>query len=101
MKYLVVLAVVCAGIGLSEVKKLFLQKIQAFQMRFFFLELQQGLSREEFEGMIDNFLADCGAKEGASADDIKHLKDRNLPTTKGQMCVAACVGENLGFVSKK
>lgn len=82
-------------------KKVISSKNTSFSNRIFFLELQQGLSREEFEGMIDNFLADCGAKEGASADDIKHLKDRNLPTTKGQMCVAACVGENLGFVSKK
>lgn len=61
--------------------------------------LQQGLSREEFEGMVDRFLADCAAQEGASADDIKYLKERNLPTTKGQMCISACVGENLGFVS--
>lgn len=30
MKYLVVLAVVCAAIGLSEVEKLFLQKITRF-----------------------------------------------------------------------
>lgn len=62
--------------------------------------MQQGLSREEFEGMIDKFLADCAAQEGAGADDIKYLKDRNLPKTRGQMCISACVAENLGFVSK-
>lgn len=63
--------------------------------------MQQGLSREEYEGMVDNFLNDCAAKEGATADDITYLKGRNMPTNKQQMCVAACVGENLGFVSKK
>lgn len=65
----------------------------------FFFRAQQGLTREQFEEMVDKFLADCAAQEGANADDIKFLKERNLPKTKGQMCISACVGENLGFVS--
>lgn len=48
--------------------------------------------------MVDKFLADCAAQEGASADDMKYLKDKNMPTSKAQMCLVACVGENVGFM---
>lgn len=49
--------------------------------------------------MVDNFLADCAQQEGATADDIKYLKERNMPTSKGQMCMVACVGESLSLVN--
>lgn len=49
--------------------------------------------------MIDKFLADCASQEGASADDTKYLRVKgNMPKNKGQMCLVACVGENLGFM---
>lgn len=60
---------------------------------------QDGLTKEQFDEMVDNFLADCASQEGANADDISYLKVKgNMPTNKGQMCLVACVGENLGFV---
>lgn len=47
--------------------------------------------------MVDKFLADCAAQEGAGPDDIKFLRENNLPTNPKQMCMVACAGENLGF----
>lgn len=41
---------------------------------------QSGLTREQFDEMVDKFLEDCAAQEGAGPDDIKFLKDNNLPS---------------------
>lgn len=49
--------------------------------------------------MLDEFLLECAKKEGGNADDIKFLKDRNLPVSKQQDCMVACIGENFDMVS--
>lgn len=41
--------------------------------------LQQGLSKDEVDQMLDEFLMECAKKEGGNEADIKFLKDRNLP----------------------
>lgn len=50
--------------------------------------------------MMDEFLLECAQKEGGTADDIKFIKERNLPVTKQQDCMVACIGENFDMVSR-
>lgn len=61
--------------------------------------LQQGLSKDEVDQMLDGFLAECAKKEGGNDADIKFIKDRNLPVTKEQDCMVACIGENFELAS--
>lgn len=62
-------------------------------------DVQQGLSKAEVDQMLDEFLLECAQKEGGNADDMKFLKERNLPVSKVQDCMVACIGENFDMVS--
>lgn len=63
--------------------------------------MQQGLTKDEVDQMLDEFLLECAKKEGGNDADIKFLKDRNLPSTKQQDCMVACIGENFDLASRK
>lgn len=43
-------------------------------------------------------LSDCGSREGASEADIEFIRGRNLPESKPQKCLTACVGEDAEMV---
>lgn len=77
----------------------FFGKFFKFSKIFGSNNVQQGLSKAEVDQMLDEFLLECAQKEGGNADDIKFLKDRNLPVTKKQDCMVACIGENFDMVS--
>lgn len=49
--------------------------------------------------MLVKFLTECAKTEGASADDVNTVRNRQLPTTRGGKCLHACVGETVGLVS--
>lgn len=40
----------------------------------------------------------CQEKEGATNDDVEHMKTRTPPETRGQKCLFACIGESIGLV---
>lgn len=50
--------------------------------------------------MLDEFLVECAKKEGGTDEDIKFIKDRNLPVKRHQDCMVACVGESFDLVRK-
>lgn len=49
--------------------------------------------------MANKFGNDCAGQEGGTQADVDYLIARHMPTNRGQQCIVACVGENLGFVS--
>lgn len=49
--------------------------------------------------MVANFLTDCAKIEGASADELNTVKNHQLPKTRGEKCLHACIGETVGLVS--
>lgn len=98
MKCLALLIVLCGIIHLSEVNNTLIAIFHTFLHSIF--NSQQGLTKAQVDEMTDKFLKDCAAKEGATADDIQYLKDRNFPNTAGQRCIVACVGENFALVKR-
>lgn len=48
--------------------------------------------------MAGKLLESCSAKEGATADEVAKTIAHQMPTTKGEKCLHACIGENLGLV---
>ena len=65
----------------------------------FHLIFQQRLTKEEVDQMLDEFLLECAKKEGGNENDIHFLKERNLPVSKEQDCMVACIGEGFELVS--
>lgn len=49
--------------------------------------------------MLDSFILECAAQEGASADEIGFIRKYGTPQNKQQKCSIACVGELFGIVS--
>lgn len=102
MTCLIFLAVLCAAIGLSEVNAMFFAYlsldnfVQKFNLNPF---LQQGLTKAEVDQMFTEFLFECAKKEGGTDDDIKFIRDRNIPVRREQDCIVSCVGENFDLVS--
>lgn len=60
--------------------------------------MQQALTRKQIDEMLLKLLYDCQAKEGATDDDIEHIKTRQAPQTHGEKCIFACIGEHIGLV---
>lgn len=58
-----------------------------------------GLTKADVEEMLDKFILDCAAKEGASADEIGFIRSYGTPQNHAQKCAIACVGESFGIVS--
>lgn len=48
--------------------------------------------------MLNGFIMECAAKEGATPEEIDIIRKYNPPTNKQQKCSIACVGESFGFV---
>lgn len=49
--------------------------------------------------MLNQFILDCAAQEGASADEIGFIRSYGTAQNKPQKCAIACVGEMFGVVS--
>lgn len=56
------------------------------------------MSKEKIEEMLLKLLKECAGREGASDDDVQFVKARNLPTSREQKCLSACIGEDIGLV---
>lgn len=62
---------------------------------------QGGLSRADVEEMLDNFILDCAAQEGATPEEINFVRSYQPPTNYKGKCSIACVGEHFALVRTK
>lgn len=63
------------------------------------LLFQAELTRGQLDELLLSLLTDCVAKEGGTEDDMGHVMARELPETRTQKCIAACMGESIGLVN--
>lgn len=103
MKSFIVLVVVCATIGLSQVKRRTNSndfQISNFSICIFVSLIMriQSMSLEERKGMEQALVADCKTKEGGSDADEASVLARDMPTTPKAKCMSACVLETTGMV---
>lgn len=98
MKYFIILAMVCATIGFSEVKlNAFVMRIILFLINFLFWS-QQAISKEQAMEMFKGLINQCSGKEGASPADAEEALAKKFPSTQQGKCLHACIGETLGVV---
>lgn len=48
----------------------------------------------------ESLVSACAAQEGASESDMKSALTFEMPTTRTEKCLNACIGEKTGIVSK-
>lgn len=102
MKCFLILVIVCAVVGYSEVPVDFKLKYNIqIKKKTNCLILLQGLSSEERKEFFIKVVNDCAKKEGASAQDTSQALQKQAPQTKAGKCIFACIGESLGIVSLK
>lgn len=48
--------------------------------------------------MARKIIDSCSEKEGSTADDVAKVVAHQIPASKGEKCLHACIGESLGLV---
>lgn len=57
------------------------------------------LTNAELTSEEQTFISECAAQEGATDADVEAVLTMEIPTTKAEKCLNACIGEKTGVVS--